>query len=98
MQKNFIFEYEKCVNEFKKTTVCLDAIVIRRLVIEYHMCCNQNYSIYSTICNYKDFEFKYLEYDITSLVKKSLENKSTCKISYVFYFSLNFLIVYSIIK
>jgi hypothetical protein len=95
LQKNFILEYEKCVNEFKKTTVCLDAIVVRRLLIEYQTCCNRNITIYSTICNYKDFNFKYSEYNITSLVKQSLESKSnTCKKnSYVFYFFLNCLIL-----
>jgi hypothetical protein len=73
----FLIEYEKCMSNVESQsslrnfygTICLDAIAIRRLLIEYDICCNQNdTSVNSTICSYNNFDKKYLKYDLSMLI------------------------------
>ncbi len=73
----FLIEYEKCMNTIESqsslrnfySTICLDVIAIRRILIEYDICCNQNdTSVNSTICSYNDFDKKYLKYNLSMLI------------------------------
>lgn len=104
LRENFLTEYETCMNTLEASasfasspglknlfnTHCLDAIAIRRLLIEYNMCCNQNKSqIYSTICAF-DINRNYLDKNVINLAETVLlatpnaANKS---------FKFNFLII-----
>ena len=73
----FLMEYERCMASVESlsslrnfySTICLDVIAIRRLLIEYDICCNQNdTSVNSTICSYNNFDKKYLKYDLSMLI------------------------------
>ena len=73
----FLMEYERCMTSVESlsslrnfySTICLDVIAIRRLLIEYDICCNQNdTSVNSTICSYNNFDKKYLKYDLSMLI------------------------------
>lgn len=97
LRENFLIEYELCMKKFSSPTVCLDAIAVRRLLIEYRTCCKHNDRvIYSTICSYKDFNSKYLDYNLTSLVNHLANSSSGIRFSY--FFILYFVFIPRIVK
>lgn len=79
----FLIEYENCMNTIEQNvpplknvfnTFCLDIIIIRRLLIEYSVCCNQNETeITSTICSMKNLDPKYAKYNISNLISYAIK-------------------------
>ena len=79
----FLIEYENCMNTIEQNvpplknvfnTFCLDIIIIRRLLIEYSVCCNKNETeITSTICSMKNLDPKYAKYNISNLISYAIK-------------------------
>jgi len=75
--EHFLIEYEHCLklldsDKFHSllTTVCLDAIAIRRLIIEHTTCCrNDSRRITSTLCSFEAFNTEYDAHNLTSLMR-----------------------------
>jgi hypothetical protein len=87
LREMFLIEYENCIhsrgvherirNLFN--TVCLDIIAVRRMLIEYDVCClnsrRLNVTISSTICSFANFNTDFIGYtlhDLTAYVIKSI--------------------------
>jgi hypothetical protein len=80
LKENFLTEYEICMNnvqtikdnkayESSFSTYCLDIVAVRRLLIEYSLCCNKSDpDVTSTICDIENFNEKFLNYNLTSLI------------------------------
>jgi hypothetical protein len=87
----FLLEYEKCMNSVESvkpsmrgffSTFCLDVIVIRRLQIEYDLCCVKNAGrANSTLCGIRNFNKKLLSFNLTMLIDHAglSENKAIQK-------------------
>jgi len=85
LREEFLTEYELCMNTLEANnklkspkfrnlfnTHCLDAIAMRRLVIEKSTCCNYNQTeIYSTICQI-NFDDTYSDLSIVRLAEKAV--------------------------
>jgi hypothetical protein len=85
LREMFLIEYEKCMNSAGDNerlknffnTFCLDAIAIRRLLIEYETCCvssksNNNETrtaVTSTICSLENFNTKFIGYKVDDLIR-----------------------------
>lgn len=79
LREMFLTEYENCMNSIGYidhklknlfNTVCLDVIAVRRMIIEYETCCMGNRKeITSTICEFKNFNKKFLGYNLTKLIE-----------------------------
>ena len=77
LREMFLIEYENCMNSAGDdsalknlfNTFCFDVIIVRRLLIEYSVCCNQNSTeITSTICSMKNFNPSLTSYNLTKLI------------------------------
>ncbi|CAF0710765.1 unnamed protein product [Brachionus calyciflorus] len=102
MTDMFLIEYEKCMNsienvsEFKSlfNTFCLDVIAIKRMLIEYDVCCKSE-DTWSTICEMKNFDKKFLSYDLKGLIdftkKMSRIENDALKLNF---FTRNFVIIF----
>ena len=86
LRENFLHEYEKCVDEYEHTKhimensvtiYCLDAIAVRRMMIEYSVCClnRETKNSYSTICEYTNFNQDYLNATLLEIVKKAIKKE-----------------------
>jgi hypothetical protein len=75
----FLLEYENCMSSIENTsslktffnTICLDAIAVRRLIIEYNTCCadRDGLSITSTLCSFGDtIDKNFLTYNLSMLI------------------------------
>jgi hypothetical protein len=86
IREMFLYEYEKCMNSINQSiyvnnntslktlfnTFCLDVLIVRRMIIEYNVCCvnNEITLANSTICSImKNFDRKFLDYDIDDLIE-----------------------------
>ena len=73
--ENFPLEYEECLKSVDDdkfhsllTTFCLDAIAVRRLIIEHSLCCKNDSSVItSTICSYENFNTNYSNFSLNIL-------------------------------
>lgn len=94
----FLIEYEYCMNSVENSTiknlfntVCLDIIAIRRMLIEYNLCCSGDQSkVSSTICSFKNFNKKFVNYNLTSLINFAKRSASTVHINFVNFSVKNF--------
>lgn len=88
LREMFLIEYEQCMstsglNEKIKNmfnTICLDIIAIRRMLIEYELCClnkNKIPNITSTICSFKNFNTKFIGYEIKDLINFAKNSHSS---------------------
>lgn len=86
LREMFLTEYENCMNTVENSlslknlfnTVCLDIISIRRLLIEYELCCNGNKTdIRSTICSLKNFNKEFVAYNLTTLIDYAVKKAFT---------------------
>lgn len=86
---HFLIEYENCLKLVDEenfhsslTTICLDTIAIRRMIIEYNLCCGKNSSVItSTLCEFKNFNTMYLDHNLSTL--NYLANEQTPLVSSV---------------
>lgn len=79
LREMFLTEYENCMNSIETATpqlknafntICLDVIAVRRMIIEYETCCiHDPQKITSTICEFKNFNTKFLGYDLKKLIE-----------------------------
>ncbi len=79
LNEMFLLEYEKCMHATENVsaaargfynTFCLDMIGIRRLLIEYNLCCVKHAGrANSTLCGIKNFNKMFLDHDIGKLIK-----------------------------
>ena len=98
LTKNFLTEYETCMNtledpknELNKVrnlfnTHCLDAIAVRRLLIENKLCCSNNSNnnktveTYSTVCDF-NLKTEYHECKVIKLTENVLKHFSAKKVT-----------------
>ena len=86
----FLTEYENCMEMAENNsmlrnffnTFCLDTIAVRRLVIEYQLCClksnetgnaDEDELVNSTLCDVRDFNTELFDYDVAKLVNLTKE-------------------------
>lgn len=95
LREEFLTEYELCMNTLETNnklkspkyrnlfnTHCLDAIAMRRLLIEKSICCNKNQSeIYSTICQINFDKIYSDQSSVTSLAEIAVLASSTLDLS-----------------
>ena len=73
--EHFLIEYENCLKIVDEenfhsllTTICLDTIAIRRLIIEYNLCCGKDSSVItSTLCEFENFNTMYSNHNLSTL-------------------------------
>jgi hypothetical protein len=83
LSEMFLLEYETCMNLVESNsssaqkglfnTFCLDIIVVRRMMIEYDVCCRKNVKrgANSTLCAMKNFNTKFLDLSLTKLIEQA---------------------------
>lgn len=95
LRENFLIEYETCMNtleassKFKNSSLrnlfnthCLDAIAVRRLLIEQELCCNNNSKnsntsqTYSTVCDF-NLNKDYLNKKVICIAENVLLSSSS---------------------
>ncbi len=77
LREMFLIEYETCMNSAGDdsslknlfNTFCFDVIIIKRLLIEYDLCCiGNNTEITSTLCSMKNFNSNHTRYNLQELI------------------------------
>lgn len=87
LREMFLIEYEYCINMSGHpdnlrslfNTVCLDIIAIRRMLIEYDLCCLNSRgvpNITSTICSFKNFNTNFINYKLIDLINYVVSSAS----------------------
>lgn len=88
LREMFLYEYETCLNAAGTSnlfnTICLDIIAIRRMLIEYELCClnrDKHFNVTSTICTFKNFNTRFVGYKLNDLIAhvKNVNNSSSPK-------------------
>jgi hypothetical protein len=114
LREMFLIEYEICMNSAGDdsalknvlNTFCFDVIIIKRLLIEYELCCIGNDTeITSTLCSMKNFNSNHTKYNLKELigyVRKKISNYSAHSLrinhfSGTSHFIVSFHFVYSLI-
>ncbi len=108
LKEMFLNEYERCMKSVddndrlrsRFNTLCLDIIGVRRLNIEYKICCRTNdTSINSTLCSFENFNTEFLDYNMEEFIElwknrseenNFLFNEAIRLLNCVFFFRLNF--------
>jgi len=112
LREMFLIEYETCMNSAGDdsslknlfNTFCFDVIIIKRLLIEYDLCCIENNTeITSTLCSMKNFNSNHTRYNLKELIgyvrnRIAYPSSSTrFKLSDTSHLIVSFHIVYSLI-
>lgn len=88
LREMFLIEYEYCINMGVHperlrplfNTVCLDIIAIRRMLIEYDLCCINSRgipNITSTICAFTNFNTKFINFKLNDLINYVIASSSS---------------------
>lgn len=91
LEEMFLLEYENCMKSAESAnmstkrlglfnTFCLDMIVVRRMLVEYNLCCtghsNQTETIqpYSTLCDIKEYNQTLAKYNLSMIFDYAINN------------------------